>query len=105
MPRNLPHYSASKAGMTMVMKELARVLAPDGIRVNAIAPGAPAGGFVADNLGELVTQIPLGRAGTPDDIAQVAVAVLSERFGRYVVGTTVEVDGGLGLISWIPSKA
>src|SRR5918995_1517555 len=47
MPRNLPHYSASKAGMTMVMKELARTLAPDGIRVNAIAPGAiPGGGFV-----------------------------------------------------------
>jgi NAD(P)-dependent dehydrogenase (short-subunit alcohol dehydrogenase family) len=105
-PRNLAHYSASKAGMTMVMKELARVLAPDGIRVNAIAPGAiPGGGFVADNLAELVAQIPLGRAGTPDDIAQVAVAILSERFGRYVVGTTVEVDGGLGLASWIPSKA
>ena len=84
-----------------VMKELARVLAPDGIRVNAIAPGAiPGGGFVADNLAELVAQIPLGRAGTPDDIAQVAVAVLSERFGRYVVDTTVDVDGGgLGLIS------
>ena len=105
-PRNLPHYSASKAGMTMVMKELARVLAPDGIRVNAIAPGAiPGGGFVAGNLDALVAQIPLGRAGTPDDIAQVAVAVLSERFGRYVVGTTVEVDGGIGLISWIPAKA
>ena len=106
MPRNLAHYSAAKAGMTMVMKELARVLAPDGIRVNSIAPGAiPGGGFVAGNLDALVAQIPLGRAGTPDDIAQVAVAVLSERFGRYVVGTTVEVDGGLGLISWIPSKA
>ena len=104
--RNLAHYSASKAGMTMVMKELARVLAPDGIRVNAIAPGAiPGGGFVADNLNALVAQIPLGRAGTPDDIAQVAVAILSERFGRYVVGTTVEVDGGIGLISWIPAKA
>lgn len=106
MPRNLPHYSASKAGMTMVMKELARVLAPDGIRVNAIAPGAiPGGGFVADNLADLVAQIPIGRAGTPDDIAQVAVAILSERFGRYMVGTTVEVDGGLGLTSWIPAKA
>jgi NAD(P)-dependent dehydrogenase (short-subunit alcohol dehydrogenase family) len=105
-PRNLPHYSASKAGMTMVMKELARTLAPDGIRVNAIAPGAiPGGGFVAGNLGELVAQIPLGRAGTPDDIAQVAVALLSERFGRYVVGTTIEVDGGIGLMSWIPAKA
>ena len=106
MPRNLAHYSASKAGMTMVMKELARVLAPDGIRVNAIAPGAiPGGGFVAGNLDALVAQIPLGRAGTPDDIAQMAVAVLSERFGRYVVGTTIEVDGGIGLISWIPAKA
>jgi NAD(P)-dependent dehydrogenase (short-subunit alcohol dehydrogenase family) len=106
MPRNLPHYSASKAGMTMVMKELARTLAPDGIRVNAIAPGAiPGGGFVADNLGALVAQIPIGRPGTPDDIAQMAVAVLSERFGRYVVGTTIEVDGGIGLISWIPAKA
>jgi NAD(P)-dependent dehydrogenase (short-subunit alcohol dehydrogenase family) len=106
MARNLPHYSASKAGMTMVMKELARVLAPSGIRVNAIAPGAiPGGGFVAGNLGDLVAQIPLGRPGTPDDIAQMAVAVLSERFGRYVTGTTVEVDGGLGLISWIPAKA
>ncbi|MFO1081751.1 MAG: SDR family oxidoreductase [Reyranellaceae bacterium] len=105
-PRNLPHYSASKAGMTMVMKELARVLAPDGIRVNAIAPGAiPGGGFVAGNLDQLVADIPLGRAGTPDDVAQVAVAVLSERFGRYLVGTTVEVDGGLGLMSWIPAKA
>jgi NAD(P)-dependent dehydrogenase (short-subunit alcohol dehydrogenase family) len=105
-PRNLPHYSASKAGMTMVMKELARALAPDGIRVNAIAPGAiPGGGFVADNLADLVAQIPLGRAGTPDDVAQVAVAILSERFGRYLVGTTVEVDGGLGLMSWIPAKA
>ena len=105
-PRNLVHYSAAKAGMTMMMKELARVLAPDGIRVNAIAPGAiPGGGFVADNLSDLVAQIPLGRAGTPDDIAQMAVAMLSERFGRYLVGTTVEIDGGLGLMSWIPSKA
>ena len=103
-PRTLAHYSASKAGMTMVMKELARVLAPHGIRVNAIAPGAIPGGGFARNMDELVAQIPLGRAGTPDDIAQVAVAVLSERFGRYVVGTTVEVDGGLGLISWIPPK-
>ncbi|HTR88020.1 MAG TPA: SDR family oxidoreductase [Reyranella sp.] len=103
-PRTLPHYSASKAGMTMVMKELARVLAPDGIRVNAIAPGSiPGGGFTRDPA-EMLRQIPLGRPGTPDDVAQMAVAVLSERFGRYVVGTTIEVDGGLGLISWIPPK-
>jgi NAD(P)-dependent dehydrogenase (short-subunit alcohol dehydrogenase family) len=102
-PRNLPHYSASKAGMTMAMKELARVLAPSGIRVNAIAPGAIPGGGFARDMSQMIAQIPLGRAGTPDDVAQVAVAILSERFGRYVVGTTIEVDGGLGLISWIPA--
>jgi 3-oxoacyl-[acyl-carrier protein] reductase len=103
-PRTLPHYSASKAGMTMVMKELARSLGPYGIRVNSIAPGVIPGGGFARNMDELVAQIPIGRAGTPDDIAQMAVAILSERFGRYVVGTTIEVDGGLGLISWIPPK-
>jgi len=52
-----------------------------------------------------VAQIPIGRAGTPNDIAQMAVAVLSEKFGRYVVGTTVETDGEIGLLSWIPAQA
>jgi NAD(P)-dependent dehydrogenase (short-subunit alcohol dehydrogenase family) len=102
----IPAYAAAKTGIVGLTRSLALAYAEDGIRVNAIAPGAiPGGGFVADNLGALVAQIPIGRPGTPDDIAQVAVAVLSERFGRYVVGTTVEVDGGIGLISWIPAKA
>ncbi|QQS13268.1 MAG: SDR family oxidoreductase [Rhodospirillales bacterium] len=101
-PRNLPHYSAAKAGTTMVMKELAKLLGPHGIRVNAIAPGAiPGGGF--GGLPGLVDHIPLGRVGTPDDIAQMTVAILSERFGRYVAGTTIAVDGGLALTNWIPA--
>ena len=104
VPRNLPHYSAAKAGTTMVMKELARALGRDGIRVNAIAPGAvPGGGFAG--MPGLVDLIPLGRVGTPDDIAQMAVAVLSERFGRYVTGATIVVDGGMDTISWIPQPA
>lgn len=101
-PRNLPHYSATKAGQTMLVKELARALGTSGIRVNAIAPGAiPGGGFAAD-VAALEKKIPLGRTGTPEDIAAMAVALLSERFSRYVTGETVAVDGGLALYNWIP---
>jgi 3-oxoacyl-[acyl-carrier protein] reductase len=103
-PRNLPHYSATKAGQTMLVKELARALGAAGIRVNAIAPGAiPGGGFVAD-VAALEKMIPLGRTGTPDDIAGMAVALLCDRFSRYVTGTTVAVDGGLALYNWIPAR-
>jgi len=99
-PRNLPHYSASKAGQTMVMKELARALGPHGIRVNAIAPGAiPGGGFAAPQA--LADKIPLKRFGTPAEVAAMAVAVLSERFGAYVTGATIAVDGGIALHNWI----
>ena len=100
-PRNLPHYSAAKAGETMLVKELARALGPHGIRVNAIAPGAiPGGGFSAD-VASLERMIPLRRTGTPEDIAAMAVALLSDRFAAYVTGTTVAVDGGLALYNWI----
>lgn len=103
-PRNLPHYSASKAGQTMVVKELAKALGPRGIRVNAIAPGAiPGGGFDASGAGieRLTRCTSLRRLGTPEDIASMAVALLSERFSAYVTGTTVVVDGGLSLHNWI----
>ncbi|HEX9237851.1 MAG TPA: SDR family NAD(P)-dependent oxidoreductase [Xanthobacteraceae bacterium] len=104
-PRNLPHYSATKAGQTMLVKELARALGADGIRVNAIAPGAiPGGGFDAD-ISSLAKMIPLGRTGTPEDIADMAVALLCDRFSRYVTGTTIAVDGGLALYNWIPMRA
>ena len=103
-PRNLPHYSATKAGQTMLVKELARALGPDGIRVNAIAPGAiPGGGFDAD-VAALERMIPLGRTGTPQDIADMAVALLCDRFSRYVTGTTLAVDGGISLYNWIPFR-
>jgi NAD(P)-dependent dehydrogenase (short-subunit alcohol dehydrogenase family) len=102
-PRNLPHYSASKAGQTMLMKELARSLGPDGIRVNAIAPGAvPGAGF--KGMPGLEGKIALRRLGKPADIAPMAVAMLSERFGAYLTGTTVVVDGGLALYNWIEGQ-
>jgi NAD(P)-dependent dehydrogenase (short-subunit alcohol dehydrogenase family) len=99
-PRNLPHYSAAKAGQTMLVKELARALGPHGIRVNAIVPGAiPGGGFQAPP--GMAEKIPLGRFGTPADVAAMAVAVLSERFGAYVTGASILVDGGIALHNWI----
>jgi NAD(P)-dependent dehydrogenase (short-subunit alcohol dehydrogenase family) len=99
-PRNLPHYSASKAGQTMVVKELARALGRHGIRVNAVAPGAiPGGGFAAPQA--LADKIALQRFGTPAEVAAMAVAVLSERFGAYVTGATIAVDGGIALHNWI----
>ncbi len=104
-PRNLPHYSAAKAGQTMLMKDLARALAPHGVRVNAIAPGAiPGGGFNAAQNPGLLECIPMGRMGTPQDVAGMALAVLSERFGAYVTGTTLAVDGGIALHNWIARR-
>lgn len=101
-PRNIPHYSAAKAGQTMVVKELARALGPSGIRVNALAPGAvPGGGFNAAAF-DFSGKVPLGRLGTAEDMAGMALALLSDRFSGYVTGTTVAVDGGIALYNWIP---
>jgi 3-oxoacyl-[acyl-carrier protein] reductase len=103
-PRNLPHYSAAKAGETMLVKELAKALGPHGIRVNAIAPGAiPGGGFDASGAGidRLERCTSLRRLGTAEDIAGMAVALLANRFSSYVTGATVVVDGGLALHNWI----
>ena len=102
-PRNLPHYSASKAGQTMVMKELARALGPDGIRVNALVPGAfPGAGFKGSP--GLVERIPMKRLGKPEDIAPMAVAILSEKYGSYMTGASVVVDGGIALYNWLDAS-
>ncbi|MDH3452577.1 MAG: SDR family oxidoreductase [Gammaproteobacteria bacterium] len=103
-PRNLPHYSAAKAGQTMTVKELAKAFGPHGIRVNAIAPGAiPGGGFDAAGAGleRLTRCTSLRRLGTPEEVAGMAVALLCDRFSAYVTGTTVAVDGGIALHNWI----
>ncbi|MCC8964116.1 SDR family oxidoreductase [Bradyrhizobium sp. Pear76] len=98
-PRNLPHYSSAKAGMAMLVKELAKSWGRYGIRVNALVPGAiAAGGFVADPA--LARHIPLGRLGQADDLAPMALAVLSHKLSGYVTGASIVVDGGLSLTNW-----
>jgi 3-oxoacyl-[acyl-carrier protein] reductase len=98
-PRNLPHYSSSKAAMAMMVKELAKTLGRYQIRANALVPGAiAAGGFVADP--KLARHIPLGRLGNSGDLAPLALAVLSNRISGYVTGAAIVIDGGISLTNW-----
>src|ERR1700754_3388807 len=103
-PRNLPHYSTSKAGLSMLVKELAKTFGRFDIRVNALVPGAiAAGGFVADPA--LARHIPLGRLGQAADLAPLALAVLSNRISAYVTGAAIVIDGGLSLTNWFDPPA
>ena len=103
-PRNLPHYSTSKAALAMLVKELAKTFGRFNIRINALVPGAiAAGGFVADP--SLARHIPLGRIGRAEDLAPLALAVLSNRISGYVTGAAFVVDGGLSLTNWFDPPA
>jgi len=95
-----PAYNASKTGAVGLTRTLAQAWAPDGIRVNGIAPG-----FVATKMTRVTTdnpqrleaaraRIPIGRLGTPQDMAGVAL-FLASPLSAYVVGQTIPVDGGL----------
>lgn len=103
-PRNLPHYSSSKGAMQMLVKEFAKSLGQYSIRANALVPGAiAAGGFKADPA--MARFIPLGRLGSADDLAPMALAVLSNVTGGYVTGTSIVVDGGIALTNWFDAPA
>jgi glucose 1-dehydrogenase len=97
-----PHYSASKAAISMLVRELAYELAGRGIRVNAVSPGyvPNAGARTGRRTRRL---IPLGRAGHPDDVASIVTVLLSDDLSGYVTGVNVPVDGGLGLYTWADS--
>lgn len=102
--RTLPHYSASKAAVAMLVKELAYDLAPNGIRVNAVSPGTirTAHNPVASASEEALrcARIPLGRIGEPADVARMVAVLLSDEWSGYVTGANIRVDGGLALRSW-----
>lgn len=102
--RTRPHYSASKAAVAMLVRELAHELGPHGIRVNAISPGVIHSGSVpgpdADDDRRVRRVVPLGRIGEPADVASMAAVLLSDEWSGYVTGANVPVDGGLGLYTW-----
>lgn len=96
------HYCASKGGLSLFAQTIARELAPRGIRVAGVAPGAiltPINEELARDPGARRVQeeqIPWGRLGVPDEIAG-AVAWLASDAADYVTGTTLFVDGGMSL--------
>ena len=94
-------YSGTKGALDAVTGVLAKELAPRGIRVNAILPGytetegtGAAGISGSDFVDQIVAQTPLARAGTPDDIAKVAVFLASDEAG-WLTGETINASGGL----------
>jgi glucose 1-dehydrogenase len=96
------NYAASKGGIMLMMKSLAQEVAPERIRVNSIAPGAIRTPInknaweTEEALRKLLTLIPYGRIGEPEDVARAAVWLASDE-SDYVTGTTVFVDGGMTL--------
>ncbi len=96
------NYATSKGGIRMMMESLAQEVAPQRIRVNAIAPGAirtpinTSAWNTEKAYADLMTLIPYGRIGEPEDIARAAVWLASDQ-SDYVVGTTLYVDGGMTL--------
>jgi len=96
------NYATSKGGIRMLMESLAQEVAPHRIRVNGIAPGAirtpinTAAWKTKQAYDSLMTLVPYGRIGEPEDIARAAVWLASDD-SDYVVGTTLFVDGGMTL--------
>lgn len=93
-------YTVAKTGLSMLTKTLAQEAAPLGVRVVALAPGAirtPINQGVwsdPDSLRDLLTKIPLGRMGEPEEIARVAAFLVSDA-ASYLAGSTVYVDGAM----------
>jgi glucose 1-dehydrogenase len=100
--KGFAHYCATKGGLKLFAQSIARELAPHGIRVVNVAPGAIATPINADVLAdaeereEVEHEVPLGRWGTIDDVARAVAWVASEQ-ADYVVGSTLFVDGGMTL--------
>ena len=92
------HYTTSKAGIIGLTRSFAKRLGPFGINVNAVAPGIVPTEIVKQHIAgredEYISAIPLGRLGTPEDVAH-AVLFLSSPMSDYITGCVLDVNGGI----------
>src|SRR3989440_7044300 len=93
------HYSTAKGGLITFTKGLAKELAPFGVRVNAVSPGVIDTPYheqfsTPEAMKAYVGGIPLGRVGTPAEVAKV-IAFLASDAGSYLCGETIEINGGM----------
>ena len=94
-----PHYSAAKAGILGLAKAMARELAPEGIRVNSIAPGMintdiTAGKLPQETWDKIISEIPLRRLGEAEDVAKACLFLASE-LSSFITGAVIDVNGGI----------
>jgi 3-oxoacyl-[acyl-carrier protein] reductase/pteridine reductase len=88
------HYCASKAGVIMLTKALAKAWAPE-ITVNSVAPGVIPMGRKDERIERLIARTPAGREGTPEEVADAVLYFLGA--SNFITGQVITVDGGLGL--------
>ncbi len=86
-------YSTSKAALASLTREMAADFGPRGIRVNAIAPGEIDTPILSPGTEKIIAQIPLGRLGTPDEVAKI-IYVLCTETSSYVNGAEIHINGG-----------
>ena len=105
--RGLATYGAAKAGVNSLTRSIAVEYGRHGIRANAIAPSAATGGLVAwletlpGGVEGFAEKQPMGRPGTPEDIASVA-AFLGSEYAGFVNGAVIPVDGGIEAMLAVP---
>ena len=104
--RLCPDYSVAKAGLLMLMSELANELGPYGIRVNAVSPGtidtwSDTVPDADEHLDRSAAVVPLGRVGAPDEVAKAIEFLADSTASSYVTGADLKVDGGLDLFNWL----